>query len=111
VTGATSQWFAIEFTEDDDSIFPQDLSFTATLTSPPGETFQLFAYQGSLSGPDCTASANPGSSGSPSVIDLTWTDHLGSDDSLWFILEVRHVSTEACDPSATWSLTIEGDTG
>jgi hypothetical protein len=92
---------------------PVSLSFKATLTSPPGITFQLFAYKGSGSGPNCGATPTAGT-GSPSVVDKTWPDNWGSDDSTWYVLEIRHISggeNAACDPSATWSLSVDGNTG
>jgi hypothetical protein len=110
-TGTTSKWFAIEVMEKND--LPVSLSFKATLSSPPGITFQLFAYKGSGNGTNCSATPIAGA-GSPSVVDKSWSDNWGSDDSTWYVLEVRHISggeNATCDPAAKWVLSIVGNSG
>ncbi len=110
-TGASSAWIAIEVTESND--LPVSLSYKATLTSPPGIEYQLFAYDGSKNGTNCGANPKAGS-GSPSVVDESWSDNWGSDDSKWIVLEVRHISggeNAACDPTATWTLSVDGNSG
>jgi hypothetical protein len=110
-TGTTSKWLAVEVMEQNN--LPVSLSFKATLSSPPGIVFQLFAYQGNVSNPLCGVTPTAGT-GTPSVVDETWPDHWGFDDSTWWVLEVRHISggeNAACDPSATWTLSIDGNTG
>jgi hypothetical protein len=88
--------------------FPS-LSYRATLTSPPGASYGLFVYTGDSSGPTCFGATKQGT-GNPAVVTDSWGDSIGSDDTTWLTLEVRHLSGNACGPSDQWNLTIEGNT-
>lgn len=116
-TGSSGQWLQITVTENDSSLFSsKDLRAFFTLTSPPGENFDLFVYEGKTKadggGIECTTvSGSSTSTTSPETVSLTWTDHRpigGADDTRILSIEVRAV-TPTCDPSASWSLLIEGN--
>ena len=107
--GTTSKWFKVQVNEVVSSIisFPQ-LSYTASLTTPPGMDFDLFEYDGTTSTPSC--SGNPKHAlGNPESVSDSWGDTLNSDDTRWLTLEVRYVSGEMC-PSDQWVLTVKGHT-
>jgi hypothetical protein len=88
-------------------------SYTATLTSPPGMRFDLYAYEGPIGSPmmapDCDATAIH-SMGDPETITDQWPDNPGPDDSRWVLFEVRYVSGDLCGGAAQWTLTIAGHT-
>jgi hypothetical protein len=109
-TGNTSRWLTLEVVEAVSSIidFPS-LSYTATLTSPPGTSYGLFVYTGDSSGPSCFSAAKQGT-GNPAVVTDSWGDTLGVDDTTWITLEVRYLSGGACGPNDEWTLTVEGNT-
>jgi hypothetical protein len=108
--GVTSRWFAILIHEGDGSIFSfPSLSFTATLENADGMHFDLYAYQGDVNGTDCSATPLVGT-GDPETITQDWPDNVGSDDSRFYVFEVRYVSGDFCDASSQWTLTIEGNT-
>ena len=109
IKGTTSKWFKVLVSEAVSSIisYPK-LSYTATLTTPPGMDFDLFEYDGTISTPSC--SGNPKhATGNPEAVSSTWGDTLGVDDTRWLTLEVRHISGEMC-PSDPWTLTVKGHT-
>lgn len=109
-TGNTSRWFKVEVVESVSSIIDYpSLSYTATLTSPPGASYGLFVYTGGTSGPTCFAAVKQGA-GNPAVVSDSWGDTLASDDTTWITVEVRHLSGDACGPSDQWTLTVEGNT-
>jgi hypothetical protein len=110
--GTTSEWLQVLATEDDGSVFGKDLRVKATLTSPPGTSFALYLYRGP-DAPMLACGMNPAeqstlTSGTNSVSDV-WPDNLGHTDSKIVTLEVRNVSG-TCDATATWTLTVMGDT-
>jgi hypothetical protein len=109
-SGTTSKWYKIYIREAVSSIisYPQ-LSYTATLENPPGMHFDLYSYVGDSSNPSCAGNPLEGV-GSPLTITETWGDNKGSDDSLWFVFEVRYVSGSVCDASSKWKLSIAGHT-
>ena len=109
VKGTTSKWFKVQVNEVVSSIisYPQ-LSYTATLTTPPGMDFDLFEYDGTTSTPSC--SGNPKHAlGTPESVSDSWGDTLNSDDTQWLTLEVRYISGDMC-PSDQWTLTVKGHT-
>lgn len=109
-TGTTSKWFSVLVEEavSDPFDYP-DLSYTATLTSPPGATYGLFVYPGNSSGPTCFAGAQQGT-GNPAKVSDSWGDTPVLDDSTWITIEVRHLSGNACTPSDQWTLKVQGHT-
>ena len=109
VKGITSKWFKVLVNEAVSSLisYPQ-LSYTATLATPPGMDFDLFEYDGSVSTPSCSGSPKH-ASGSPESVTDTWGDTLTVDDTRWLTLEVRYISGEMC-PSDPWTLTVKGHT-
>jgi hypothetical protein len=109
LSGSTSQWVKVLVKDVAFTLSNTNESYTATLTSPPGLEFALFAYDGDASTPDCFAAPLIGS-GSPQVISDAWPDGSGNDNR-WITFEVRYVSGPACDASSTWTLVVEGYTG
>ncbi|WP_437968498.1 hypothetical protein WMF04_04040 [Sorangium sp. So ce260] len=110
VTGTTSKWFKIYVVDDEQIIFTSTESFKATLTSPPGMSFDLIVYQGDpgAAAPDCFVSGVRGQ-GTPESFTAVWDDIGGSEDGTWFILEVRHVEGTACGDDAQWTLLVQGN--
>jgi len=109
VQGTTSKWFKVLVNEAVSSLisYPQ-LSYTATLDTPPGMDFDLFVYDGSTSTPSC--GGNPKhAAGSPEAVSESWGDSLGVDDTQWLTLEVRYITGDMC-PSDPWTLTVKGHT-
>jgi hypothetical protein len=86
-------------------------SFTATLTSPPGMRFDLYAYESMISDKpmaDCLA-LPLGGMGTPETITDQWPDTSGTDNRT-ILFEVRYISGMACGAAAQWTLTIAGHT-
>ena len=109
IKGTTSKWFKVLVNEAVSSIisYPQ-LSYTATLATPPGMDFDLFVYNGSFSTPSCSGTPKH-ASGNPESVNDTWADTIGTEDTRWLTLEVRYISGEMC-PSDPWTLTVKGHT-
>lgn len=106
--GHTSQWIKVHVTENHHDIGGRELKATATLTSPPGTTFELYTYIASADGVvECSAVSGTGNSYNARFGESGITSN-GSNDSRWVTYEVRHVSGP-CDPSKKWSLKIEGN--
>lgn len=104
-----SRWLRIKIQEDHHAL-PQGLKFTASLSSPSGNNFDLFVYPGTADGPDCTVSPTKATpSGSTDTVSMAWSESSGSDDSRWMTLEVRHVGDAPCSPSEKWTLLVEGN--
>jgi hypothetical protein len=98
VSGTTSNFYSAGVLEGDSSFIPSDLKFTATLTSPPGMTFELYANM---------SPCGTGTYGHGNVVTGGWPDLLGTDESRTVIFEVRYVSGGVCG-SGSWSLKLEG---
>lgn len=114
-TGSTSQWFRVRVTEDDNGLMGVQLWLTATLTSPPGTNFDLYVYVPSSPGNalECSGvSAQSTSTGSTDTAKVEFGESgvfsNGYADDRYVTIEVRHVSG-TCDPSAQWTLKIEGN--
>ena len=116
-SGYTSQWLRLDETEQDSSPVGKPMIFTATLTSPPGMNYDLYAYLGASGGVgniECTTvkgqSTNP--AGEQDQVSFQWGETggiaNGSDDSATVMIEVRWVSG-ACSTSQNWSLAAHGD--
>jgi len=114
-TGNTSKWFKVHIIEASSSISEADLSYTVTLTSPPGMDYDLFVHQSDQDEPqDCNVSPKIGQPlGGNEVVSDAWDDDQGfggEDDPVWLSIEVRHVSGGECGPGDNWTLVVEGDT-
>jgi len=106
--GVGSKWFQIFVEESVSSIIDYPpLSFTATLQSPPGASYDLYVYFGDNGGTDCNAAPLHGG-GSPQTVQTTWDDNMGIDDGTWLAVEVRYVSGANC--LSLWTLSIQGNT-
>ena len=107
VQGTTSKWFKINVHEGYNLI--GDLSYTATLESPPGMDFDLYVYPGDAAGPDC-AGTPIHATGNPESASDHWSDSFGSQDDRYVAFEVRYISGTSCSATALWKLTVTGDT-
>ncbi len=116
-SGYTSEWLRLDETEQDSSPAGKPMIFTATLTSPPGMNYDLYAYlgaSGAVGSAECTAvkgqSTNP--AGEQDQVSFQWgetgTFANDSDDSATVMIEVRWVSG-ACSTAQNWSLSAHGD--
>ncbi|MGD0526930.1 MAG: hypothetical protein ABSE49_17420 [Polyangiaceae bacterium] len=117
VSGYTSEWLRLDETEQDDGPLAAPMIFTATLTSPPGMNYDLYAYLGASGGVgniECMTvkgqSTNP--AGEQDQVSFEWgetgTFANGVDDSATVMIEVRWVSG-ACTNTQNWSLSAHGD--
>jgi len=117
-SGYTSEWLRLDETEQDSSPIGQAMIFTATLTSPPGMNYDLYAYLGASGGVgniECTTikgqSTNP--AGEIDQVTFQWGETTGgiangNDDSATVMIEVRWVSG-ACSTTQNWSISAHGD--
>lgn len=111
--GSEPTWLAFQVTEDNDSALGEDLSFTATLQSPPGYDFDLYVYRGAdgaSNGCNGTLQQSTAASGMD-VVSMSWGEGAvanGGDDRRWIAVEIV-AKNDMCDPGATWTLTIDGD--
>jgi hypothetical protein len=111
-TVTTSKWFSVLVVDSSDPFSSDPESYTATLTSPPGMQFNLYAYESMIASsptPNCFAAAIHGM-GDPETISDQWTDNPLSTDDRIILLEVRYVSGDLCGSSAQWTLTVAGHT-
>lgn len=100
--GTTSKWLKVHV--DEASGLINQLSFSASLQSPPGMLFDLYVRRD-----DCNGSAQMGG-GNPESVEQTWGDTILHDDGAWVILEVRYFTGNFCGPAAQWTLTVKGHT-
>lgn len=114
-TGSTSEWLRIDLQEKDNSIVGHPMKLSATLTSPSGANFDLYAYLGSGIGSiECTSvkAKSTNGAGQTDSVSFQWGETggvaNGSDDSATVMLEVRWVSG-TCSAGSTWSLSAHGD--
>lgn len=111
-SGSDGEWLRVDVTENDSSIFGHAVSVRFTLTSPPGENFDLFVYEGptaaSGGGFECSTVSGSSTTSGVDTVRVTWSDTLASDDSKTVSVEVRPASP-VCDPSQKWTLKVEGD--
>jgi hypothetical protein len=116
-SGYTSEWLRLDETEQDSSPLAVPMIFTATLTSPPGMNYDLYAYLGASGGVgniECAMvkaqSTNP--AGEQDQVSFEWgetgTFANDTDDSATVMIEVRWVSG-ACSNTQNWSLSAHGD--
>ncbi|MFT3698806.1 MAG: hypothetical protein QM831_37010 [Kofleriaceae bacterium] len=115
-TGYQAAWYKVRVTEDDSGVFAVSMTFTATLTSPANEEYDLFTYINTGSDQvECTTA-----NGSATVSGNTQTRHIqwgesgtfsnGNDDSRTLSIEVRPKDQTGCMSGATYQLVIVGDT-
>lgn len=124
ITGAATQWFTVDVTEDATGLFStgRSLRLKATLTSPPGKNFDLFMYLPTSGGTKECHLNDESSEEGPGVEDklsLVWGEAdggqgNGSSDTRTVTIEVREIPdpaapAAACDPTAKWSLKLEGN--
>jgi hypothetical protein len=112
--GEEPTWLEFQVSEDNADVAGEKLSFTVTLTSPPGYDFDLYVFRGAEGAAD-GCGGTPAQSTNPSGVDsvsMQWGEGTfanNSDDSAWVSVEIRAVS-QMCEPGAHWTLTVQGDT-
>lgn len=112
-TGTEPVWLAFQVSEDDSDIEGASMSFTATLTSPPGADFDLYVYrsvEGGVSG--CSGFLQQATTLGLDVVTMNWGEGLvanGIDDDVWVAVEIV-AKTDVCAPPQEWTLTVQGDT-
>ena len=112
-SGSEPTWVTFRVTENNEDISGEALSFMATLTSPPGYDFDLYAYRGSEGGMSGCGGVSDESTGVGmlDVVDMNWGEGAvanGGDESAWVALQIE-VKNGMCDPTAEWTLEVEGD--
>jgi len=108
-SGSTSRWLKVLVNDSIAFGISHNESYTATLQSPPGMLFDLYAYTGDATAPNCLATAVLGS-GDPESVSDSWPDVVLQDDSRWITFEVRSVSGQPCTSGAQWTFTVVGNT-
>lgn len=118
-SGTTSTWITVPVVEGDTGPFAitgRSMRVRATLTSPTGVDFDLYAYISSdLSKRECSLVAQSSRrTTATDTVNLEWGESNGglsngSRDDANVTFEVRRVSG-TCDASTTWTLNIEGNT-
>jgi hypothetical protein len=116
-SGYTSEWLRLDETEQDSSPIGKPMIFTATLTSPPGTNYDLYAYLGASGGVgniECMTvkGQSTNAAGEQDQVSFQWgeTGSLANDtdDSATVMIEVRWVSG-ACSSAQNWSISAHGD--
>jgi hypothetical protein len=114
-TGATSEWLRIDLQEKDSSIVGHPMKLTATLASPSGANFDLYAYLGAHIGSiECNTvkAKSTNGAGQTDTVSFEWGElngvANGVDDSATVMLQVVWVSG-TCGAGATWSLSAHGN--
>ena len=106
--GVGSEWLQAFVAES--NVGPNHwLSYTVTLTSPPGASYDLYVQEGDQNGTNCGAAAVQGS-GDPQTVTDHWADSTSGsfNDGRYLSIEVRHVSGNDCINE--WQLTVAGYT-
>lgn len=112
--GTTSQWFSVDVTEDDSSVFANSLEMKAMLVSPASANFDLFVYVPGGGGQrECsTVSKKSEQTSGTDTAGVEFgeggTFSNGNDDGRTITIEVRHVSG-TCSPGDKWTLTLFGN--
>lgn len=122
LTGATTQWFTINVTEDNNSISGQALRLRASLTSPPGKNFDLFVYRSETTNvKECHANEESSelAAGQVDKVSISWGEADGdipnfTSDEATITIGVKEIVDPAlpaatCDPTAKWTLKLEGN--
>ncbi len=112
--GQLPTWVEFEVSEDDSSVFGSGMSFTVTLSSPPGADFDLFVYrsaEGGSSGCGGQMQQSTNAGGFDSV-SMSWGEGgvaNNSDDGVWVAVEIR-AKNDICAPPGEWTLVVSGNT-
>lgn len=112
-SGSEPTWLTFRVTENNDGLSGESLSFQATLTSPPGYDFDLYAFRGPDGGTTgCGGVADESTGvGTLDVVAMSWGEGAvanGGDESAWVAIQIE-VKNGVCDPTAEWTLAVEGD--
>lgn len=112
--GDTNTWVTFQVSENNSDVVGEQLSFTASLTSPAGLDYDLHVFRG-LEGGATGCGGQQGQSTNAVGIDsvsMSWGEGAlanNLDDSAWVAIEIRS-KDGVCMPGATWTLTVVGDT-
>lgn len=115
-TGYQAGWYKVRVNEGDSGVFAVSMTFTAQLTSPANEMYDLITYINT--GSDQVECTTP--NGTATVNGLTESRHIqwgesgtfsnGNDDSRTLSIEVRPKDATGCMQGSTWQLVVTGDT-
>jgi hypothetical protein len=113
-SGSEPTWLTFRVTENNDSVTGESVSFTATLTSPPGHDFDLYVFRGADGGTTGCGGVTDESTatGTLDLVSMSWGEGgvaNGGDESAWIAVQID-VKGGVCDPTAEWMLDVEGDT-
>lgn len=112
--GWEPRWLEFQVTENNDDIIGEELTFTVTLTSPPGYDFDIYVERG-LAGASAGCGGIAASSisvGAVDTVSMDWGEDLipnGVSDTSWISVEIVP-KDDVCDPAGVWTLEVEGDT-
>jgi hypothetical protein len=112
-TGYLAGWFRVRVTENDNSVGGTSMRIAAKLTSPPGVSFDLYAYVNESSDMlDCQTSVGElTTNGAVDELRIEWGEGgvaNGDIDSRDVSIEVRPMST-TCSAAQMWMLEVEGN--
>ena len=112
--GDTDTWVTLQVSENNSDVIGEQLTFTASLTSPPGSDFDLFVFRGSPGGSTGCGGQQDQSTNAAGIdsVFMSWGEGAfanNEDDSAWVAIEVR-AKNGMCVPGAEWTLTVIGDT-
>ncbi len=113
-SGDTDTWVTLQVSENNSDVIGEQLTFTASLTSPAGSDFDLFVFrgnQGSATGCGGQQDNSTNAVGIDSVF-MSWGEGAlanNADDSAWVAIEIRS-KNGMCVQGAEWTLTVIGDT-
>jgi hypothetical protein len=103
--GTEPTWLTFRVTENNDSISGESVSFTATLSSPPGYDFDIYAFRGADGGTTGCGGVMDESTGVGmlDIVSMTWGEGgvaNGGDESAWVAVrradrgQGRHVRSD-----------------
>jgi hypothetical protein len=112
-SGSEPTWVTFQVTENNDGLTGESVSFKATLTSPVGYDFDLYAFRGSDGGTTGCGGVTDESTavGELDLVSMSWGEGgvaNGGDESAWVALQIE-VKNGICDPTLEWTLEVEGD--
>jgi hypothetical protein len=112
-TGYLAAWFRVRVTEDDNGVGGASMRVAAKLTSPPGVSFDVFAYVNESSDMlDCQTSVGKiSTNGAVEELRIEWGEGgiaNGDIDSRNVSIEVRPASA-SCSAAQMWMLEVEGN--
>ncbi len=112
-SGTTPLWLEFQVSEDNDGVLGESLSARVRLVSDGGD-FDLYAYLGNTGARSGCGGVEQSStsSGSTDTVSFSWGETgvaNNNDDGAFIAVEIV-AKDDVCQPGASWTLTIDGDT-